>query len=73
MKKYKVVNPLPMHSAGMGFVAGAAMGAASPASSLVAGAVGAGIGAIAGGFAARRDAAKGRLTHMNDAASKARK
>ena len=73
MKKYKVVNPLPMHSAGMGFVAGAAMGATSPASSLILGGIGAGIGAIGGGIAARRDAAKGRLTHMNDAASKARK
>lgn len=73
MKKYKMVNPLPMQSAGMGFIAGASMGALSPASSLAAGAVGAGIGAIAGGIAARRDAAKGRLTHMNDAASKARK
>lgn len=72
MKKIKVVNPLPMQSAGLGFVAGASMGAATPAGALALGAIGAGLGAIGGGIAARRDAAKGRVSHMNDAASKAR-
>ena len=73
MKKYKLVNRLPLESAGAGFAVGAAMGATSPASSLILGAIGGVAGAIGGGIAARRDVAKGRTTHMVDAATKARK
>jgi uncharacterized membrane protein len=54
-----IINPLPMQSAGAGFIAGAAMGAhdaATPGNALVAGLTGAILGAVGGGIAARRDA-----------------
>lgn len=55
MKKYKMTNPLPMQTAGMGAIAGAASTAVTPASALAGGIIGGVIGAVGGGIMKMRD------------------
>lgn len=66
MKKYKMTNPLPMHSAGMGMVAGMATTAVTPGSAVVGGLIGAGVGAVAGGVMKMRDEKAARHSALNE-------
>ena len=66
MKNYKMTNPLPMHSAGMGMIAGAATTAVTPGSAIVGGLVGGAIGAVAGGVMKMRDEKAARHGALNE-------
>lgn len=49
MKKYKLVDKTPYHTAGFGAMMGAAVSATSPASAIAGMALGAGVGLVGGG------------------------
>jgi outer membrane lipoprotein SlyB len=66
MKNYKMTNPLPMQSAGMGAIAGAATTAVTPGSAIVGGLIGAGVGAVAGGIMKMRDEKATRHSALNE-------
>lgn len=55
MKKYKLVDKTPLHSAGMGAIMGGSVVGPTPLHAAAGMVVGAGIGAVAGGIAAMKD------------------
>ena len=66
MKKYKLVDKTPYHTAGFGAMMGAAVSATSPASAIAGMALGAGVGLVGGGVVAAKDAKANRHSATSD-------